>query len=186
MTATDLLNRVLDAADAPEQSQRAKLEAICPSPRDVLACLDEIRALVVRDLEGAMRALDTIATLVESVDSDAARARLGSVRGHALNYATRFDEATQAAIRAIEIAESIGDEVEAARAWMVLVHAYAKLGRLDDAMWSALQAERAFTEAGELGLAVQALCNAGIVTRMKGDGASAIEMFERALSLHEH
>ncbi|MBZ0172874.1 MAG: hypothetical protein K8E66_10870, partial [Phycisphaerales bacterium] len=154
MNTTDLLNRVMDAAGAPGRSHRAELEAISPGPEEVLACLDEIRGLVVRDLDGALRALDVIALLSEALGSDAIRARLGSVRGHALNYATRFEEAIDEATRAVEIAGLIGDEVEAARAWMVLVHAYAKQGRLDNALRSALEAERAFTEAGELGLAV--------------------------------
>lgn len=188
MTSTELLNRVLDAAGAEGASDRTRLGSLpaAPPEDELLDCLDEIRAMVVRDLEGALRALDVVAALVDSIDSGVARARLGSVRGHALNYASRYDEAEQAATGAVEIADSIGDEIEAARAWMVLVHTYAKLGRLDDAFRSALSAERAFTEAREIGLAVQALCNAAIVTRMKGDGASAIEMFERALGMQEH
>ena len=186
MTSTDLLNRVLDAAGAGNTD--APLGPLPPAPPegDLLDCLDEIRAMVVRDLDGALRALDVVAGLVDSIDSATARARLGSVRGHALNYATRYDEAEEAATGAVEAAESIGDETEAARAWMVLVHTYAKLGRLGDALRSALEAERAFTEGGELGLAVQALCNAGIVTRMMGDGEAAIGMFERALGMQEH
>lgn len=177
MTATGLLNRVLESAGAGGSP---------PSEADMLACLDEARAMVVRDLEGALATLDRLEGLVDSIGSGAARARLGSARGHALNYATRFEEAAAVATAAAELGESIGSEGEAARAWMVLVHAFAKLGRLGDALGAALRAERAFTGAGDPALASQALCNAGIVTRMMGDGDGAIGMFERALSLTEH
>ena len=183
MVASDLLNRVLDAAsDAGD----VPADASCASEADVLACLDEIRAMVVGDLEGALAALDRVERLVGAIGSDRARSRLGAVRGHALNYASRYREAARAATEAAELAESIGDADQTARAHMVLVHAHAKLGRLDEALRCALRAERAFAAEGDLTLAAQALCNAGIVTRMQGNAEEAIDLFERALGLTEH
>lgn len=178
MTYSGLLNRVLRVEGESEAARVTESE--------ILECLDEIRAMVVGDLEGAIAMLDRVTLVVDRSGSDRAQARLGSVRGHALNYASRYDEAEQAASQSASLAESMNDAVEMGRAHMVLVHSHAKLGHLPIALESALRAERAFIEQGDLSLAAQALSNAGIVTRMMGDAPRAIDMFERALALREH
>ncbi|USN98012.1 MAG: CHAT domain-containing protein [Phycisphaeraceae bacterium] len=185
MTIPGLLEQILQAAS----SSAGKIDAASFGPLDaelLLGCLDDIRMLVVRDLDGALDAIEFIGRLVDLHGSAKVRARLGSVHAHALNYATRFEEAVRTAVEAVAVAESIGDQTELARAQMVLVHAHAMLGRLAEALESALAAERAFTATGQTEFAVQALCNAAIVTRMKGDAAAAIEMFDRALVMREH
>lgn len=170
--------RVLDDAGA---------KPIAPDDTEALLdSLDEARACVVRDLEGAFRALDRLAPVVTANGEDRVASRHAAVRAHALSYASRYTEAVEAGTEAVRLAESAGDAIESARARMVLVHAQAKLGNLGEALESALGAERAFTSAGRLDLAVQALANAAIVTRMTGDTEGAIGMFERALAMREH
>ena len=178
MTGENQPERVLDDAGAHPGA---------PIDTDaMLAALDDARACVVRDLEGAFATLDRLAPAVIASGDDRVASRHAAVRAHALSYASRYTEAVESGSEAVRLAESAGDTIEYARARMVLVHAQAKLGNLRGALESALAAERAFTDADRFDLAAQALTNAAIVTRMTGDTGRAIAMFQRALEIHDH
>jgi tetratricopeptide (TPR) repeat protein len=183
MPGAALIDDLLRIARSPEGERAALVSALGLTASRVFDACERLRELTGDDLAGALGATEMLCLGLDGIDSAAARARVLSVRAHALNYANRFDEAVGVAERAASAAGEAGEPLEVARARMTLVHALARLGRLDDALDAALDAERAFLDAGETQQAVRAVTNAGIVTRMRGDAAAAIERFDRALGL---
>ncbi len=186
MDAAQVFQCVVEATREAGPGGVAALNGSSPGPEALIGCLERLRQMVGTDLDGALRALGLMLEIVDSDPSASVRSRARSVRAHALNYANRFDEAVASGLDAARIAAEAGDDLEAARARVVLVHSFARLGRFGEALEQALRAERSFVEAGETELAVRAVTNAGIVTRMQGNAADAIEMFDRALRLRAH
>ncbi|GJM19536.1 MAG: CHAT domain-containing protein [Phycisphaeraceae bacterium] len=153
---------------------------------ELLEAVEAARDMAHQDLDRSLVDCNVLCILADRDGDPGARARARSAFGHALNYANRFDEASKVTIEGAEIAHSAGDAVGEARARMTLVHTYARLGRLGKALVEALEARALFDKAGETGWAAKTDMNAGIIRRMQGDHAGAVDLFRRSLAFEGH
>ncbi len=110
----------------------------------LLELVDEVRDLVMSDLDRALAMGEVLRLLSDRLDLPTARARSRSAWAHALNYANRFDEAIHALVEASAIALEHGDPLEDARASLAKAQSLARLGRFDEAIEACVYAERIF------------------------------------------
>ena len=182
----------------PEPDARSRVERLLSLPADerereaaltqmaepvLLELVDEVRDLVMSDLDRALAMGDVLRLLSDRLDLPAARARSRSAWAHALNYANRFDEAIGALEEASEIARENDDPLESARASLAKAQSLARLGRFEEAIDACVHAEGIFEEAEQPDLALRAVTNHAIILRMLGRWAESVERFDRALEL---
>jgi len=143
-----------------------------------------LRLIEVQYLGGKAR--DALATV------DAARKlpaplsgdpRLDLVEADAARLATDYPRELAAAKRAEEKGTRLGARLIMARAKMNIAYATRDTGNLDAAIAYMKDAERLFTEAGELGGAARAVAHQGLYLTTKGELPEAWAAFERALGI---
>ncbi|MEZ6243103.1 MAG: CHAT domain-containing tetratricopeptide repeat protein [Phycisphaerales bacterium] len=166
----------------PAQREREAGATSVPEPV-LLELIDEVRDLVMSDLDRAMAMGDVLRLVADRLELPIARARARSAWAHALNYANRFEEAIALLDEAAAIARANGDPLEEARADLAKIQSLARLGRFEEGIEAASRAEAAFEVAGEPALAVRAVTNHAILLRMLGRWSESVERFDRALEL---
>lgn len=144
------------------------------------ALTTHIERLAVSDVNAALKAADMVAELAEICGGPLEQTRARRVRGQALAYGGRFDEALTEYQNAIELADSADLRVETARARMASMHAQNSLGRFDEALRAGEAAREAFVLAGEPMLAARADANLGATLRVLDRPADALRHYDRA------
>ncbi len=149
----------------------------------LLELVDEVRDLVMSDLDRALAMGEVLRLLSDRLNFPAARARSRSAWAHALNYANRFDDAIIALDEASAIAQENGDPLEDARASLAKAQSLARLGRFEKAIEACVHAERIFEADEKPELALRAVTNHAIILRMLGRWGESVDRFDRALEL---
>jgi CHAT domain-containing protein/tetratricopeptide (TPR) repeat protein len=160
------------ASSAPALSEPALLELI-----------DEVRDLVMSDLDRALAMGGVLRMIADRSGASVPRARARSAWAHALNYANRFEEAIVALDEASAIAEECGDALESARAMLAKAQSLARLGRLEEAGSACVRAGEIFSRENQPALTLRAVTNHAIILRMLGRWDESVPLFDRALEL---
>jgi CHAT domain-containing protein len=139
--------------------------------------------LAVSDVTRSLEASSALVRIADELGDDARRARTRRVRGQALAYAGKIEEALPWYIEAAEVADRAGSLFEAARARMSSMHALNNLGRFDESLAAGEAARVAFLSADEPMWAARADSNLGNTQRMRDNPAAALAHFDRARPL---
>ncbi len=183
MSDVDARSCIERLAALPESEREHEAGAAVVTEPVLLELTDEVRDLVMTDLDRALAMGDVLRLIADRLDLPLARARARSASAHALNYANRFEEAIILLEEAAAIAHGQGDPLEVARSDLAKIQSLARLGRFDEAIEAAERAERSFVSAGEPSLALRAVTNHAILLRMLGRWSESVDRFDRALEL---
>lgn len=184
--ARDLERFLGELLGIPPERQAAFLRAheCCAELLDGLTQYAE--RLAVSDVTRALDASDALVRIADDLGDDARRARTRRVRGQALAYAGKIEDALPWYVEAAQIADGAGNEFEAARARMSSMHALNNLGRFAESLAAGEAARVAFLKANEPMWAARADSNLGNTQRMRDDPAAALLHFQRAAPLLAH
>jgi CHAT domain-containing protein/tetratricopeptide (TPR) repeat protein len=175
---------VQDLASAMERLTPAgrleRLRAEGDPARALMEMIEGVKGLILSDTARAGELSIAAVDLARAVGDAACLARALAVRGHALAYATRFDESIAAAAEGAHIARAAGLSVEEATALLAQVQPMSRLGRLGEAFDLACSARDIYEREGEPVRAARAEVNAGVLLRMQDRPAEAISLFEHA------
>ncbi|MHC4810969.1 MAG: tetratricopeptide repeat protein, partial [Planctomycetota bacterium] len=170
-----MLEELLDAAP-PERA--AAMQRLGADPPRLIAAAEAIRVLCSRSTD---RGIDAARLLVEAAgDGSAEAAAACRALARAMAWAGRFDEAIEAAERAVSIADAAASPEESCRGRLVLMHPLTELGRLGDAVAAGRRARAVAEAAGRHELAARADINLGIALRRRDEPLEAVACFRRA------
>eukprot|EP00913_Durusdinium_trenchii_P006223 g5835.t1 len=178
--------RIEHLLSLPAEQREQEAEATELGEPVLLELVDEVRDLVMSDLDRALAMGEVLRLVSDRLNLPTARARARSVWAHALNYANRFDEAIVALDEASAIARENDDPLEDARANLAKAQSLARLGRFEDAVGACVYAEQIFEAASRPELALRAVTNHAIILRMLGRWGESVDRFDRALQLSGH
>ncbi len=162
---------------------RRMLEQTVFQPADEVRVLTRLvaDASAVKDWSDAEQIAQRIAALLERIDRPELRSRLNGNHASYLVRQGRFDEAAQAALRAIDDADG-RDVEERFELFNTLGVAYAQQGRFDAAFETLVRALH-IREQGELPESAALLQNLGGLSIYLGRHEAAIDYNQRALGL---
>lgn len=156
-------------------------ERLSTGPADFAALARDVRALAVQDLP---RALALSHELVEgSAAGSGDRLTALLARAHARGYANQFEPALTDLDDAASIADSLRLDAELGNVLLVMIQPLARLGRLDEAEAAARRAIAKLDESAHRLQAGKARVNLGVVLRMRGKAAAALEAFDAAIPI---
>lgn len=171
---------------APRAERRALLQAAGDICGALQSLATHVERLAVSDVTAALEATELLIELSDELGSPLEQTRAQRVRGQALAYGGRFDEALTAYEQAARIATDARLAVEAARARMASMHALNSLGRFEESLNAGQAARAAFETSEEPLLAARADANLGATYRVLDRPTDALRHYDRARPALEH
>ncbi|MCA9312214.1 MAG: tetratricopeptide repeat protein, partial [Phycisphaerales bacterium] len=144
--------------------------------------VQELAGCVLSDLTLALDGAACLIRLADGYASSALQVEARTTASNAMSYANRFDQAISLLEEARALATENSDRPAMARVELAFVQPYARLGRFSDAVRCAEGAVTLYESLGDSVMAAKSHSNLGVIHRMRGDAASAIRHFDRALS----
>ncbi len=142
---------------------------------DVFAWIEDA---ALRDLTACIAEVDR--EIAPLSPDDAVRIPCLKGLAHALCYENRFEDALSYLDEAIRISRTRGLADDEASLQLTRVQPLERLGRTAEAEASARGALAAFEGRGDVFNAARAMVNLGVVRRVRGDAAEALDWFDRA------
>lgn len=172
-----------ELAATPVATRRDVIAPHGPTDRVLAELVDAVAALMLTDLQAALRHSSTLIETADAIGESIAGIAARRVRAQALCYANDLGDALAVLDSAKDLAASAGGKRDIALSELTRLHALSRLGRLDEAADAGQRAWRDLVDLGDAAAAAKADVNLGVVHRMRDRPDVAMKHFDRALPL---